>query len=101
MCGRENAFFVLKRALQRNHILGHFSNAAQTELHTDASRYGIGAALMQQDPESKKEYVLAYASRTLSKPAQLNNNRQGVSCRCVVCKKIQTLSLWTSLRHSD
>ncbi|GBN43808.1 Retrovirus-related Pol polyprotein from transposon 412, partial [Araneus ventricosus] len=63
---QEEAFSDLKSALISEPILSLFDETAPTELHTDASGYGIGAVLVQQ--QDGKERVIAYASRTLTKP---------------------------------
>ncbi|GBN12921.1 Transposon Ty3-I Gag-Pol polyprotein [Araneus ventricosus] len=63
---QEEAFGDLKSALISEPILSLFDETAPTELHTDASGYGIGAVLVQQ--QDGKERVIAYASRTLTKP---------------------------------
>lgn len=34
-----------------------------TELHTDASKYGYGSMLLQQDPEDMKLHPIYYSSR--------------------------------------
>ncbi|GBM58756.1 Transposon Ty3-I Gag-Pol polyprotein [Araneus ventricosus] len=63
---QEKAFGDLKSALISEPILSLFDETAPTELHTDASGYGIGAVLVQQ--QDGRERVIAYASRTLTKP---------------------------------
>ncbi|UYV64864.1 hypothetical protein LAZ67_3002201, partial [Cordylochernes scorpioides] len=45
---QERAFQKLKNALTSKPVLGHFDDDAPTELHTDASGYGIGAVLAQK-----------------------------------------------------
>ncbi|GBN17393.1 Retrovirus-related Pol polyprotein from transposon 17.6 [Araneus ventricosus] len=63
---QEEPFGDLKSALISEPILSLFDETAPTELHTDASGYGIGAMLVQQ--QDGRERVIAYASRTLTKP---------------------------------
>ena len=59
------SFENLKAALISDPILGLFEEKAPTEIHADASGYGLGAVLVQIQKE--KERVIAYASRTLTK----------------------------------
>ncbi|UYV74973.1 hypothetical protein LAZ67_12001943 [Cordylochernes scorpioides] len=61
----QNAFEALKSALISEPALGHFDYSSPTEIHTDASNYGIGAVLVQI--QKGKERAIAYASRTLNK----------------------------------
>ncbi|GFT29538.1 retrovirus-related Pol polyprotein from transposon 17.6 [Trichonephila clavipes] len=59
------AFNSLKKALTSDPVLGMYDERASTEVHTDASGYGIGAVLVQI--QNNVEKVIAYASRTLTK----------------------------------
>ncbi|UYV77521.1 K02A2.6-like, partial [Cordylochernes scorpioides] len=61
----QNAFEALKSALISEPALGHFDYSSPTEIHTDASNYGIGAVLVQI--QKGKERAIAYASRTFNK----------------------------------
>ena len=59
------AFDTLKEALASNPIIQAPSPTAPFTVHTDASDFAIGAALMQTDVQGK-EYVVAYESRKLN-----------------------------------
>ncbi|GFY61667.1 retrovirus-related Pol polyprotein from transposon opus [Trichonephila inaurata madagascariensis] len=62
---QEDSFWDLKSALTSPPVLALYDENAPTELQTDASGYGIGAVLVQQ--QDGKERVISYASRTLTK----------------------------------
>ncbi|GFW32547.1 hypothetical protein TNCV_677041 [Trichonephila clavipes] len=59
------AFHSPKKALTSDPVLGMYDERASTEIHTDASGYGIGSVLVQI--QNNVEKVIAYASRTLTK----------------------------------
>ncbi|UYV74773.1 hypothetical protein LAZ67_12000923 [Cordylochernes scorpioides] len=61
---QRQAYESLKRALASEPVLAHFDEKYATELHTDASGFGIGAVLVQVQGGSEKP--IGYASRTLS-----------------------------------
>ncbi|UYV67035.1 K02A2.6-like, partial [Cordylochernes scorpioides] len=61
---QQDAFDSSKKALRSEPVLAYFEEQLPTELHTDASGYGIGAVLVQIN--DGKERPVGYASRTLS-----------------------------------
>ncbi|GES88280.1 enzymatic polyprotein, putative [Rhizophagus clarus] len=66
---QQQAFEILKTKLTQAPIVRYPDFEKPFLLYTDASLIGIGAVLAQKD--SKDEYVVAYASRTLA-PAEKN-----------------------------
>ncbi|GFT65011.1 retrovirus-related Pol polyprotein from transposon 17.6 [Trichonephila clavipes] len=72
---------VLKKALTSDPVLGMYDERASTEIHTDASGYGIGAVLVQI--QNNVEKVIAYASRTLTK-AEKNYSTTERECLAIV-----------------
>ncbi|GFV91891.1 transposon Tf2-6 polyprotein [Trichonephila clavipes] len=74
------AFNSLKKALS-DPVLGMYDERASTEIHTDASGYGIGAVLVQI--QNNVEKVIAYASRTLTK-AEKNYSTTERECLAIV-----------------
>ncbi|GFW14756.1 retrovirus-related Pol polyprotein from transposon 17.6 [Trichonephila clavipes] len=75
------AFNSLKKALSSDPVLGMYVERASTEIHTDASGYGIGAVLVQI--QNNVEKVIAYASRTLAK-AEKNYSTTERECLAIV-----------------
>ncbi|GFY02759.1 retrovirus-related Pol polyprotein from transposon 17.6 [Trichonephila clavipes] len=75
------AFHSLKKALTSDPVLGMYDERASTEIHTDASGYGIGAVLVQI--QNNVEKVIAYASRTLKK-AEKNYSTTERECLAIV-----------------
>ncbi|GFV08002.1 retrovirus-related Pol polyprotein from transposon 17.6 [Trichonephila clavipes] len=69
------AFNSLKKALTSDPVLGMYDERASTEIHTDASGYGIGAVLVQI--QNNVEKVIAYASRTLTKAEKNYSTTEG------------------------
>ncbi|GFT44651.1 retrovirus-related Pol polyprotein from transposon 17.6 [Trichonephila clavipes] len=69
------AFHSLKKALTSDPVLGMYDERASTEIHTDASGYGIGAVLVQI--QNNVEKVIAYASRTLTKAEKNYSTTEG------------------------
>lgn len=56
------AFMRLKALLCEKPVLKLYRVGAKTELHTDASKWGYGAILLQQDPEDQLLHPVYYAS---------------------------------------
>ncbi|GFU24810.1 retrovirus-related Pol polyprotein from transposon 17.6 [Trichonephila clavipes] len=75
------AFNSLKKALTSDPVLGMYDESASTEIHTDASGYGIGAVLVQIQNNAEK--VIAHASRTLTN-AEKNYSTTERECLAIV-----------------
>ena len=65
----QHAFEVLRACLSSPPVLSYPDYSRRFVLDTDASDIGIGAVLSQEDATGS-EVVIAYASRTLSRPEQ-------------------------------
>ncbi|GFU69913.1 transposon Ty3-I Gag-Pol polyprotein [Trichonephila clavipes] len=87
------AFNSLKKALTSDPVLGMYDERASTEIHTDASGYGIGAVIVQI--QNNVEKVIAYASRTLTKPKRIIPPQKG-ECLAIVwaTNKFRPLARW-------
>ena len=63
---QQNAFETLKDLLTTDTVMSYYDPLKQTELHVDASPYGLGAILTQTTPGHDDSKVIAYASRSLT-----------------------------------
>ncbi|CAJ0602518.1 unnamed protein product [Cylicocyclus nassatus] len=63
----ENAFVSLKTALTTAPTLASPIIGKPYIIHTDASTVGLGACLLQQNPQTLNEHPIAYCSRPLNK----------------------------------
>ena len=63
-----DAFFAVRDRLQQSPALAHPDWSKPFQLHTDASREGLGAMLTQK--QDGKDVAIAYASRAIAKPEQ-------------------------------
>lgn len=57
-----DAFTQLKLKLSENPVLSLYRVGAETELHTDASKYGYGAILLQRNNDAQLLHPVYYAS---------------------------------------
>ncbi|GFY15694.1 retrovirus-related Pol polyprotein from transposon opus [Trichonephila clavipes] len=90
------AFNSLKKALTSDPVLGMYDERASTEIHTDASGYGIGAVLVQI--QNNVEKVIAYASRTLTKAEKnYSTTERGMSCHRMGYQQISAVHIRETL----
>lgn len=67
---QREAFDLLKQRLCDIPVLRIFRNDAETQLFTDASKYGFGAILMQKDNEDDMYHPVYYMSEKTSRDEQ-------------------------------
>ena len=90
---QKSAFAEIKRVLQSNAVLKIYDPKKETLVSADASSYGIGAVILQRQPEGNVFRPIAYASRALtsteSKYAQIEKevlamtwHVKGFPCTC-------------------
>ncbi|KAG5869626.1 hypothetical protein JTB14_009212 [Gonioctena quinquepunctata] len=60
---QKEAFEKLKKFLSRNPLLHIYKQGGETELHTDASKYGYGACLFQKSNEDSRFHPVYYMSK--------------------------------------
>lgn len=81
---QELAFEDLKNRLVDRPILSIFDPTAETELHTDASKVGVGGILMQRCPGDEHFRPVAYYSRQTS-PEEKHFHAYELETLAVVC----------------
>lgn len=81
---QEDAFNMLKDRLVNRPILAIYDPNAETELHTDASKIGIGGILMQRSGKDGPFQPVAYYSRQNS-PEERNFHAYELETLAVVC----------------
>lgn len=65
-----NAFNQLKQVMTQGPVLNIFRQGTDTELHTDASKFGYGAILLQRSTEDNAMHPIYYMSRKTSEAEQ-------------------------------
>lgn len=82
---QQGAFEELKSRLVTRPVLAIYDHAAETELHTDASRLGIGGVLLQRPQGSTESFKpVAYYSRQTT-PEEKNFHSYELETLAVVC----------------
>lgn len=81
---QENAFETLKSKLINRPVLSIFDPTAETELHTDASRVGIGGILVQRIRGNNSFQPVAFYSRQTT-PEEKNFHSYELETLAVVC----------------
>lgn len=67
---QQNSFQELKDFLTKRPLLAIFDHNSETQLHTDASKLGLGGILMQKAGADSAWKPVAYFSRTTSPDEQ-------------------------------
>ena len=83
---QKSAFAEIKRVLQSNAVLKIYDPKKETLVSADASSYGIGAVILQRQPEGNVFRPIACASRALtsteSKYAQIEKEALAMTWAC-------------------
>lgn len=80
---QEKAFNALKTRLITRPVLAIYDHSAETELHTDASRMGIGGILLQRSQGSDMKPVAYYSRQTT--PEEKNFHSYELETLAVIC----------------
>lgn len=96
---QEEAFKILKTKLIERPVLAIYDPSAVTELHTDASRIGVGAILLQRSHSDQSLQPVAYYSRQTT-PEEKNFHSYELETLAVVCalKKFRVFLLGKEFR---
>ena len=92
------AFEHLKHLCSQTPILAYANYKKPFKLHIDSSKHGLGAVLYQKQDDNT-ERVIAYASRTLSKPKKelWHSQTRVFGSKVVNYGKIPWVSIWWTL----
>ena len=92
--GHKSTFHAIKAALVSSEILAQYNPLLPTIVSADASSYGLGTVLTQQQPDSDVFRPVAYISRTLTtteqRYAQIEKEALAVTW---ACERLQTYLL--------
>ena len=94
------AFDQLKQMLADKTRLVHFDPEKPIVLATDASPYGIGAAISHVLPDGSEEPI-AFASKTQQGRTRLCPSREGGTVHRLRYPEVQPIPKWSSLHHPD
>lgn len=79
----EKAFAKLKCLLTSEPVLSLYKQGSETELHTDASKYGYGACLMQKSDDDNKFHPVYFMSKKTT-PAEEKYNSYELEVLAVI-----------------
>ncbi|KAK9738527.1 RNase H-like domain found in reverse transcriptase [Popillia japonica] len=85
----EAAFEKLKQELAGDNVLILYSHEAYTELHTDASQLGLGAALLQRGPDGLMRPVVYISRQTTPDESKYHANELETLCVIWAMEKLR------------
>ena len=94
---QERAFELIKSELSSYPVLAHFDSKKDVKIRTDASGYGLGAAILQKEGNVFKP--IAYASRMLNE-SELNYTISEKECLAVVYA-VEKFEQFLSSKHFE
>ncbi|GFU98245.1 transposon Tf2-6 polyprotein [Trichonephila clavipes] len=83
------AFQTLRQKLSENLVLHIFKQGAKLELHTDASKFGYGAILLQQSDDNKLHPVHYFSKKTTPQKEKYSSYELEVSAVIEFLKKFR------------